>query len=103
MKKTIIRYLIRHLIRWISVDDVLVFDRNGVKHKGKYLTNDQVDRLSEQAKTLKDMYLWKVLSDEIKYAAYLHWLEQGEDISTRALIRADEIIQKTIDKLSKLK
>lgn len=96
------RFFIKHIFRWITEEDILIFTKEGIIHRGKPLTRDQVYQLAEQAKIIQGMYLWKVLSAEIKYAAFLHWLKTGEDLSSRMLLRADEIIQQRLSQLESL-
>lgn len=95
-------FLTKHLFKWVSEDDVFIETKEGISHKRRILTPDQLSRLSDDAKRMKEMYLWKVLSAEIRYAAYLHWLKTGEDLSARMLLRAEEIIRKTLDKFDGL-
>lgn len=102
MRKFLIRFLTRHLFRWISEEDVFTETKEGITHKRKVLTLEQMSRLSEDAKSIKEKYLWKVLQNEIRYSAYLHWLTTGEDLSARMLLRAEEIIRKTLDKFAGL-
>lgn len=101
MRKFLIRFITRNLFKWISEEDVFAETKEGITHKGKLLTLDQLSRLSEDAKSIKSKYLWQVISTEIRYAAYLHWLKTGEDLSARMLLRAEEIIRKNLDKFER--
>ena len=101
MRKFFIRLLTRNLFKWISEEDVFTETKEGITHKGKLLTLDQLSRLSEDAKSIRSKYLWKAISAEIRYAAYLHWLKTGEDLSARMLLRAEEIIRKNLDKFER--
>ena len=103
MKKLLVRFLTKYLFHWVSEDDIFKQITPGVfTHKRKELTQDQLSQLSEDARIIKEKYLWKVLQNEIKYASWLHWLTTGEDLSARMLLRAEEIIRKTLDKLEGL-
>ncbi len=101
MKKLLIILLTKHLFRWISEDDVFVETPEGITHKRKLLTLEQVEDLRENATKIKNNYFWKVMMNEIRYAAYLHWLKTGEDLSARMLLRAEEIIRKNVEKFAK--
>ena len=102
MLKFFAKFFTKHLFKWVSEEDVLTFTKDGILHRGKLLNKDQVYQLSEQARIIRQMYLWKLLSDEIRYVAYLHWVKTGEDLSSRLLMRAEEIIRKRLKALEDL-
>mgnify|MGYP001609186290 CR=1 FL=1 len=100
MKKFLIRFLTKDLFHWVSEEDVFIETKEGITHKRKLLTLEQIDRLREDAISIQSKYLWKVLQNEIRYTAHLHWLKTGEDLSARMLLRAEEIIRKTLDRFA---
>ncbi len=98
MKKLLIRYLTRYL-NWVSEDDILIISSEGIRHKGRYLSKDQVTQLTEQAKAIRGMYLWKVLRDEVLYTAQLMFIKARNydgTLSARLLLRAIEVIEKRL-------
>ena len=83
----------------IKEDDILIISSEGIRHKGKYLTKDQVAQLTEQAKIIRGMYLWKVMRDEVKYTAQLMFIKARDyngTLSARLLLRAEEILEKRL-------
>lgn len=104
MKKIIVRLLTKHLFKWVSEEDLFeAIPGKGITHKGKLLSPEREEALVNRADSFRRSYLWKVLSDEIKYTAYLHWMKQGEDVSTRMLLRSEEIIRNKLNDLANLK
>jgi len=99
MKKLLTRFFTRHYLRWVTEDDVLLFTKKGILHKGKPLNVEELRELAENAGSIRRTYLWKILSQEIQYAAYQHWLKTGEEMSARMLLRAEEIIRKSLERL----
>ena len=101
MKKLLIRYLTRYL-NWVSEDDILLISSKGVRHKGRYLSKDQVTQLTEQAKSIRGMYLWKVMRDEVSYVAQLMFIKARDydgTVSARLLLRAIEVIEQRLASL----
>ncbi|HXK39082.1 MAG TPA: hypothetical protein VJ043_03250 [Candidatus Paceibacterota bacterium] len=111
MRKYFAWFLTKHLFRWVSEEDILSFKVSpsgkveGIFHKGKPLEAEEIYRLSDQAKSIRQSYLWKVLSDEIRYTAYRMFVaskDYDETLSARLLLRSQEIIQKRVDALAAL-
>lgn len=105
MKKFIVQFLTKHLMRWVSEEDLLQVVPRGILHKGKILPEEQMTQLIEQANLIRKSYLWKALSDEIRYISYLQFVkarDYDETLSAKLLLRAEEIIRKKVEELGKL-
>lgn len=102
MRNFFLRLATKHF-KWVSEDDLFEVTLQGITHKGRLLNPERAIELSEKAGNFRRSFLWKVLSDEIKYTAHLIWLKQGDDLSARMLLRAEEVISKKLESLGNLK
>lgn len=103
MKKYLVQFLTKHLFKWVSEEDLFEVRNGKIFHKGKPLPEEQALQLVEQADLIGKSVLWKMLSDEIRYVAYLQFIKARnyeETLSAKLLLRAEEIIRKKVEELS---
>lgn len=105
MKKLLVQFLTKNLFRWVSEEDILEVRGKNIFHKGRPLPEEQTIQIVEQANLIRKSYLWKVLSDEIRFVAYLQFVQSRnyeETLSAKLLLRAEEIIRKKVEELGML-
>jgi len=116
LQKKFINFLAKHLFNSITEDDVLKIIEEptslgkkriiGVYIRGRKLNEADIDSLKEGAIQFKDSALWKLIDNEIKYAANLRMYIKGttsDDIlAGKIALYTLETIKKIIDRISKL-
>src|SRR3990167_8134573 len=63
--------LTKHLLKAVHEEELLVFTNKGWYINHKRLTEEQVATLREEAREFQDSFLWRLMSHEIKFMAYL--------------------------------
>ena len=71
MKKLLIAYLSKRLLKVIHEDDLLLITNRGWVSKGRKLTSEEMAEIKAQAKDLSDSILWQFISKELEYQAFV--------------------------------
>ena len=102
-----LHWLVKDLFNALEPEDVLEFTEKGIEYKGKELTNEQVDRMSEDAERFGESAIWKLLSEDAKYHANELMYEKSETFEDmrfgKAMLYAISDVEERIGQLSKLK
>lgn len=101
-----IRFLVKNLFNTISQENVLEINEKGVFIRGEKLDQETIDGLKEDAEKFHNSSLWKLLSNEVKYACNVRMYERGrtdDDIlAGKCSLYTLEVIEKTIEDITKL-
>ena len=105
LRKKFINFLVKHLYKTISVDDLLKADKQGRLYIGsKLLTKESSDRFREEAEKILKSPLWPLLRTEVEYHAVqkvLHKSESMEDVvSGKLMIYILDIISAKLKSLT---
>ena len=106
LKNRIIQYLVKNLLVSITEEDIIVMTTRGwIKGKRK-LSDEEVQFLKEEAKSIKESILWKYMNDEVKWNAQLRMFEKGVTEENtrfgRAMLHNLELLNKFLDNVIKL-
>lgn len=70
LRKKTINFLVHHLFRGIVEEDILHISKTGgIVYKGQKLDRESKEAIASQAKQIDDMFIWKILLDEMTYRA----------------------------------
>jgi len=105
-KRQVLSKAVEHLFVSISVDDLLKENEDGtLRFEDKSLSHTYKKDLSEQAKILKSLLLWKVLKKDIQYQINRKMFVEGkvdlDFVWGQLLTFLWDIIEDRIDKISK--
>lgn len=105
IKKTLVQYLAKHLLKAITEDDVLRMTNKGwFLHKRK-LGSDEIEHLKEEAKSFKESILWKMMSKDIEYIAFVTGRKaktDDENLACHYMFYNLDIIERYLNNCSKL-
>lgn len=106
LQKHWIKYLTKHLFNTITKDDVLQIRKEGIFLNNRQLDATDIEALKEDAEKFGESTLWKLLSNEVKYACNQRMYERGktdQDLLAGKLgLYTLEVIEKSMDEISKL-
>ena len=71
IKKFIINYLTHHLLKAVSEEDILQITSGVYLHSNHTFTQEEIATLKDEAHILKDSFLWKLMTKEVEYIAFL--------------------------------
>ena len=107
MKRWILNKLLKHLFNAVTEDDVLVYKAGQLFRGKESLSNLEVQELVSGSKTLKQMEIWKQLTNELKWVANNRIYNESvttEDLTfPKAVLYVVDVMEKKIDNLSRLK
>lgn len=63
--------LTKHLLKAVHEDELLIFTNKGWYFNKNRLTDEQVATLREEAREFEGSFLWRLMSNEVKFLAYL--------------------------------
>ena len=107
MKRWLANKLLKHLFNAVTEYDVLRFDGIHLWHRGRVLTQAEVQDLKSQADVMNHLALWVMLSTELKYTANEMIYQKSKTVDDllfgKAVLYAVDVMQKKIDQIAKLK
>lgn len=107
MTKGKINLITKDLFNTVGEQDVISIEGKELFYKEKVLTDADKKSIISQAKTIQDMGLWKILVDELKYLSnrkmYFDSKTEEDILFAKAMLWTVDVMEKKIDKLSKLK
>ncbi|MEK6829284.1 MAG: hypothetical protein AABY15_04090 [Nanoarchaeota archaeon] len=71
LRHKIICLLTNNLIKAVSEDDILRITREGYVYRKRKLSGEEIATLKEEAEMLKHSFLWKIMTTEIEYTAFI--------------------------------
>jgi len=105
-KVIIANYLLKHLFNAITEEEIL--KHNGKKFivGGKELPEADYRDITSGARAMKEMYVWKMLSKEMKWNANKDIYQKSQTIDDvlfgKAVLYTLDVMEKKLDKLSQL-
>lgn len=104
IKNIILNWLLKHLFNSITERDVLTVVGREVHYKNTLLTPQQRNGIIEEARVIKNLALWSILLDEIKYSCnkriYTHASTTDDIVFGKAGLWIVDIIEQKVRKLS---
>lgn len=106
LKRKLINYLTRHLIKAVTEDDILMIVSNKWLINKRKLTEEEIGSLKEDAKHFSQSVLWELIKKDIYFLAYLRGSRKAKDandvIFSNAMFYDISIIESFIQRLTKL-
>ena len=104
VKHYLINYLTNHLLKAVSEEDILQITEDGYLHKRRKLTPQEVATLKEEAKMMQDSFLWKLMTKEVEYMAFLrmtaHAKTNDDIVFGKAVYYSTDLLKKFLEGLS---
>lgn len=105
LRAFIINYLVKHLLKAVSEEDILQIVNDGYLYKKRKLTPEEVVTLREEARIMQDSFLWKLMTKEVEYLAFISMTSKAKTnddiIWGKAIFYAIDIMRKFLGELSK--
>lgn len=70
VKHILINYLTRNLLKAVSEDQILQIVNREFLYNRRNLTPEEIQSLKEEAKILRESFLWKMMNKEVEFLAY---------------------------------
>lgn len=70
VKHILINYLTSNLLKAVSEDQILQISGRNFLYNHKNLSPEEIQSLREEAKMLKESFLWKIMTKETEFLAY---------------------------------
>ena len=106
IKNKILNFILKHLFNSITEQDVLHVVGNNVFYKDTLLTKKQRDGIILEAKEIKNLAVYKILVDELKYSAnkkiYQNSVTTDDLVFGKAALWVIDILETKINKLSQM-
>lgn len=107
MKRWLLNKLLRHLFSAVTEQDFLIYDKGQLFYQGKALNNAAVEEMQNQAKLIRNLKLWELLNNEMKFGAqdlmYNKALKYDDMVAGKWMLYTLDVIQKKLDNLSNIK
>lgn len=99
-------YLVKHLLKAVHEDELLVLTNKGWYVGGKRIEPETVSQLRAEARDFKRSYLWKMMSRDVRFMAYMRATNKArtpEDMIYSSAMYYDlELLEKFIDRCAEL-
>lgn len=79
IKKLLVQYLTRKLLKAVSSEDIITITSRGWVTENRTLTQEERQQIKMEAQDLADSTLWKYLSKELEYAAFVRGRKATND------------------------
>lgn len=106
IKKYLVHYITKHLLRAITEEDVLRRDNNGImRARGRKLSNEMVSQLQVEAEYIQNSITFKLLMDDMEYLANQTMFAKSQTFDDmlfgKAMLYNIDILKKKIKTLAK--
>lgn len=71
IKKRLIQYLTKNLLKAVNEDDILRITSEGYLLRKRKLSPEEVINIKEEAKSIVDSELWQMMMTELEYVAFI--------------------------------
>lgn len=106
LKRLLIQYLVKNLLKALTEEDIITMTNRGWFLKNRKLSGEEVTQIKEEAHSFGQSVLWKLIANEIRYDANLRMFEksaeEGNSVFGRAMLYNLELIEKFINRCTKL-
>lgn len=106
LKRKVIEYVTKHLLRSITEGDVLRRGKDGIiRARGRKLSNEMVDQLQNEAEYINNSITFKLLMDDMEYLAHQTMFEKSQSFDDvmfgKAMLYNIDVLKKKINNLAK--
>lgn len=71
IKRKISNFLLKYLLGFVVLDDIITVDRNGnILIAGKLITENELRAMQAEIKAMRGFAVWRVMSETLKEDAY---------------------------------
>lgn len=106
IKRILLRYIVRDLLKGVTVDDLLRVENGKVFVGKQQLSEEEVVKLKTEISTFNRSYLWRLMSNNIYWIAnykMIHGASKESDMDMgRAMTKCIDTLQEFIDKAEEL-
>ena len=104
MRRKLLKYIVRNLLKGVTVDDDLLIRKGSKLFIGKReLTQEEIIQLQDDAITFGNSLIWKLMSNNIYWIANFKMMQEAdkedEMFMGRAMTLIISTLQEFIDKL----
>ena len=79
LKRKAINFIARELLKGVTAEDILQITKtNGIIYKGQQLDKESRDLIKVQAAEIDELFLWKILNEEMQYLAQERMFSKSE-------------------------
>lgn len=71
IRHRVICLLTNKLLKAVSEDDILRITSDGYMYRNRKLAPEEIATLKQEAKMLSDSFLWKIMTKEVEYLAFM--------------------------------
>lgn len=107
LRYIIAKFVFKHLFNGVTEDDILQYKGGMFVYRNTPLSEKQVSGIIEQAKTIQEISLFKMLMEEMKFVANERLYHQSTSVddmlSAKSVLWTIDILEKKIDNLAKIK
>ena len=106
IKVKIANYLLKHLFNTVTADDILVYNPNDKTFQvaDKTLPAGDKQDIISGARSIKNMYVWKMINKDMKYQSNKAIYEKSENVDDilfgKAILYTLDVIDRKLKKLS---
>ena len=104
IKKRILYFLTKHLLKAVNEDDILSITSDGYLLRNRKLTPEEIISIREEARSIRESELWKLMKTEIGFVAYIRGRRAKSDddnLACHYMFLNLEIMQNFLDNMSK--
>src|SRR3990167_7208953 len=104
LKKRLIQYLTKHLLKAVNEDDILRITSQGYLLRKRRLTPEEVISLKEEAKSIRESALWSMMKSEVEYVAFVTGRKAKTDtdnLASHYLFYNLDLLDKFLENLSR--
>lgn len=105
LRHLVITELTRNLLKAVTEDEILQVANRRWIIGSKKLSADEVETLKAEADVLRDSFLWKLMTNEVKYLAGLTMLDKAklpEDMYFgKAMVYSIEMLNRFLERLAR--
>lgn len=105
LRMFIINYLVSHLLKAVTEDDILQRTNDGFLYHKRKLSPEEVARLKEEARSMQESFLWKLMTKEVEFMAFLTMTARAKTnddiIFGKAVFYSVDLMKKFLEGLSR--
>jgi len=106
LKVKIANYILKHLFNTVIADDILVYNPNDKTFQvaGKTLPAGDKQDIISGARSIKNMYVWKMINKDMKYQANKLIYEKSKNVDDilfgKAMLYTLDVVDRKLENLS---
>lgn len=105
LRRKLVRFIVKDLFNLVDGEDILRVDtRGGIIFRGQVLPKEEVEAIKRDAAHFRDSFLWKALTNEVKYIANKRMFEKSQTLDDilagKLLLYILDVLENKIKQLS---